>query len=162
MGNPIFPFYTKILAKESRAGSLRQIALPWGLCYNKPSNKTGRKYPRMKMQTINGVLVAVLDAETLRTEQDALDRIGEISYVHQADRVVIPAEALDPAFFQLRSGLAGAILQKFVNYGVRVAIVGDFLGYTSKALQDFIRESNQWKQVYFAATEEEALQKLSD
>ncbi|HPJ02249.1 MAG TPA: DUF4180 domain-containing protein [Candidatus Limiplasma sp.] len=115
----------------------------------------------MKIQTINGVPVAVLDAETIHTEQDALDRIGEISYVHQADRAVIPAEALDPAFFQLRSGLAGAILQKFVNYGVRVAIAGDFSGYTSKALRDFIRESNQGRQVYFAATVEEALQRLS-
>ena len=49
------------------------------------------------------------------------------------------------------------MLQKFVNYQMRLAIVGDFSHYTSKPLQDFIRESNQGRQVGFWSTEEEAL-----
>ncbi len=112
--------------------------------------------------TENGVPIAILDtADTLHTVQDALDRIADIGYTHQADRAVVPAEVLDPAFFQLRSGLAGAILQKFVNYGVRIAIVGDFTAYESKALQQFIAESNQGKQVNFVATQAEAIAKLT-
>lgn len=116
----------------------------------------------MKRITSNGVPVVILDAtDTLHTEQDALDRIADIGYTHQADCAVVPQEALDPAFFQLHTGLAGAILQKFVNYGVRLAIVGDFSMYESKALQQFILESNQGRQVYFAATEEQAIAKLT-
>ena len=37
--------------------------------------------------------------------------------------------------------IAGDILQKFVNYGIKFAIFGDFTGYTSKPLKDFIYES---------------------
>ena len=53
--------------------------------------------------------------------------------------------------------LATVRLQKFVNYQMRLGIVGDFSGYTSKPLHDFIRESNQGRQVCFLPTEEEAL-----
>ena len=64
-------------------------------------------------------------------------------------------------FFILSSGLAGEVLQKFVNYGMKVAIVGDYSRYTSKPLQDFIRESNRGKTVFFVSSESEALEKLA-
>lgn len=115
----------------------------------------------MMIRTVNGVRVAVLDvADTLQSEQDALDLIAEIGYTYEMDRAVIPAEVLSPTFFDLRGGLAGGILQKFVNYGIRVAIVGDFSAYSSKALRDFMFESNKGGHVYFAATEEDALVRI--
>jgi len=60
-------------------------------------------------------------------------------------------ERLDPAFFQLRTGLAGEILQKFVNYRVRLAILGDFTqpAADSTALRDLIRESNSGRTTWF-------------
>ena len=64
-------------------------------------------------------------------------------------------------FFILSSGLAGEVLQKFVNYGMKVAIVGDFSRYTSKPLQDFLRESYLCKTVFFVSSESEALEKLA-
>ena len=57
--------------------------------------------------------------------------------------------------------MAGEILQKFINYGGKIAIYGDFSHYTSKPLKDFIFESNKGKDVFFVATKEEAIQKIS-
>jgi len=47
-----------------------------------------------------------------------------------------------------------------VNYRMKLAIVGDFSRYTSKSLQDFIRESNRGNQVFFTDTVEAALRRL--
>ena len=44
------------------------------------------------------------------------------------------------------------ILQKFITYGVRFAIYGDFSNYTSKPLKDFMYESNRGKDIYFQPT----------
>jgi hypothetical protein len=75
--------------------------------------------------------------------QGAVDVIGE-AWEQQADLLVIPVERLAPEFFRLSSGLAGEVLQKFVNYGYRVAIIGDVEAHlaASAALRDFVRESN--------------------
>ena len=61
----------------------------------------------------------------------------------------------------LSTGLAGEILQKFVNYGGRIAIYGDYSHYTSKPLKDFIYESNNGKDVFFVSSLEEAVEKLT-
>ena len=65
-------------------------------------------------------------------------------------------------FFILSSGLAGEVLQKYVNYHFKLAIWGDFSHYTSKPLHDFIYESNQGNDFFFVASQEEALRKLAE
>jgi hypothetical protein len=70
--------------------------------------------------------------------------------------VAVPAAALAPAFFDLKTGLAGECLQKVSNYRRHLAILGDFSEVGSKSLRDFIGESNKTGQVVFAATLEEA------
>jgi hypothetical protein len=89
-------------------------------------------------------------------ESDALDIIGE-AFGAGADLVVIPASRLGPEFFRLSTGLAGAMLQKFTNYQMRVAIVGDIAGYLERSapLSDFVRESNRGGQVRFLASDAE-------
>ena len=64
-------------------------------------------------------------------------------------------------FFVLSTCLAGEILQKFINYGVRFAIYGDFSKYTSKPLKDFMYESNKGKDIYFQPTVKLAIKKLA-
>ncbi|PHD99048.1 hypothetical protein COF43_15045 [Bacillus toyonensis] len=63
-------------------------------------------------------------------------------------------------FFDLKTGLAGDILQKFINYKVKIAIVGDFSMYTSKSLKDFIYECNKGNNIFYLATEQQAIEKL--
>lgn len=93
--------------------------------------------------------------------QDALDLLATVQYETNATRWAISKEAFTSDFFLLRTGLAGSILQKFTTYQAKVAIVGDFTGYTSNALRDFLYESNKGNQTFFVATIEEAVQKLS-
>lgn len=102
--------------------------------------------------TSDGVIVAV--------EQDALT-IMEEAAVYNTANIILHQENIAPEFFDLKSGLAGAVLQKFVNYHMRVAIVGDFTSVSSTSLRAFIVESNRGSQVFFVESVDAALQKLS-
>lgn len=91
----------------------------------------------------------------------AMDLLAAVRYETGCSAMVLPKSCLDESFFRLSSGLAGEVLQKFVNYQMRLAIVGDFSHYTSKPLKDFIYESNQGAQVGFWPTEKAALDWLN-
>ena len=67
--------------------------------------------------------------------------------------IVIPMQRLDPDFFDLRTGVAGTMLQKFVTYRFRVAVLGDFaeLASKSESLQAFIVEQNRGGAIWFLA-----------
>lgn len=116
----------------------------------------------MNIEKLNDT-VAILRTEELlvSTPQEAMEVIATARYETGCKALIIPKTALAEDFFKLSTGLAGEVLQKFVNYGMRVAIVGDFSHYTSKPLQDFIRESNRGKTVFFVSTQDQALEKLS-
>jgi hypothetical protein len=92
--------------------------------------------------------------------EEGTDLLGNLFY-QGIDRAIIHSANITPAFFDLKTGIAGEILQKFTNYRVRLAIVGNFKSYTSKSLHDFIYESNKSKQVNFVASTQEALERLS-
>lgn len=93
--------------------------------------------------------------------QTALDVMMNVCVAHdEIHTLVFEKESLPEAFFDLRTNIAGEILQKFTNYRFRVAFVGDYAGYTSKALRDFIYESNKGNSVFFVETLEQALECL--
>ncbi len=98
------------------------------------------------------VLVWPTDAPVVATEQDALDLIGNAGY-QGARWAAVPVERLAPEFFVLRTRLAGAIVQKFAQYGVRLAVVGEIpaTADTGTALRDFVRECNRGTQTWFVA-----------
>jgi hypothetical protein len=96
------------------------------------------------------------------TIDNALDVIGD-AFGTGAEVVVIPVERLDPAFFDLRTGIAGELLQKFVNYRLRLVILGD-VGErvaASNAFRDLVRESNRGRQVWFVADRAELAKRLT-
>jgi hypothetical protein len=111
----------------------------------------------------NNVRIAVVESDTLVVTdgQSALDLVATVDYGHGTQRVIIPKSAICEDFFKLSTGIAGEVAQKFVNYGFRIAIVGDFSGYTSNPLRDYIYECNSGRHINFAATEEEATRRLS-
>lgn len=118
----------------------------------------------IKTITVGGVAAAVIERETavITDVQSALDVMMTAKYECGTHRIAIQKEALAEDFFILSTGLAGEILQKFTNYGVKCAIYGDFSRYTSKPLRDFIRESNRrGTDVLFAAGRREALEWLA-
>lgn len=102
----------------------------------------------------------VADAVVITNAEDGLNLLGNL-YYQGFDNIVVYEQNLTPAFFDLKTGIAGEILQKFSNYRVRLAIVGDFAAYQSKSIRDFIFESNKAAHINFVASLDEALTKLS-
>lgn len=110
-----------------------------------------------------GVSIAVVrsDEPVITDAGSALDLMMSVAYNDGCDRIMINKEAVAEDFFCLRTGIAGEILQKFANYHKKIAIVGGFGGYDSKALHDFIYECNTGGSIFFSANEAEAMDKLS-
>lgn len=119
----------------------------------------------MSIETItaNGKTIAVItgNEQVITDVQSALDLIMTAKYEAITDLLAVDKEAIVEDFFILSRGLAGEILQKFINYHAKIAIFGDFSKYTSKPLRDFMCESNNGKDVFFAPTLEDAVQMLT-
>ena len=115
-----------------------------------------------EIAVIDGVAVlrCAADGPLLDGEQAALDLVGEA--LGRAELLVVPVARVAPAFFALASGVGGAVVQKFVNYRLRLAIVGDVDEYVagSTALRDFVRECNRGTQTWFVADETELAARL--
>jgi hypothetical protein len=111
----------------------------------------------------NDVEIAVVSTnELLITDvQSALDFIATLNFEAGCDCIILNKSAICEDFFNLKTGFAGEILQKFINYHIKIAIVGDFTVYSSKSLQDFIYESNNGKDIFFLSNEKQAIEKLS-
>lgn len=102
----------------------------------------------------------ISDGIIITTPNDGLELMVNL-YYQDFDKIILHAKNISSAFFDLKTGIAGEILQKFSTYRVRLAIVGDFNLYTSKSLKDFIYESNKLKQINFVDTTTEAINALS-
>lgn len=111
----------------------------------------------------NGIVCAVINSNELviKDAQTALAVLMSAKYDIGTKNIVIDKKLIVEDFFILSKGLAGEILQKHVNYGGRIAIYGDYTGYTSKPLKDFIYESNKGKDVFFVVTQDEAVDMLT-
>lgn len=98
----------------------------------------------------------------LRDERDAIELIGQTRSL-AATWVAIPLDLLTPEFFDLRTGVAGAILQKFAQYSVGLALVGDYAAHAaaSTALRDLIRESNRGRACWFVASLDELRDRMA-
>ena len=110
----------------------------------------------------NNIEVAVIrcDELVITDVPSALDFVMTVKYETGCNNIAINKEAIIDDFFVLRTCLAGEILQKFINYGVRFAIYGDFTRYTSKPLKDFIYESNRGNDIFFQPTASLAVDRL--
>ena len=112
----------------------------------------------IKIHTIDDRKIAeiISDDIVLQTVEDAVDLIGNMSY-QGFGKLIIHEENIISDFFELKNKIAGNILQKFSQYSMPLAIIGDFEKYESKSLNDFIFESNKGKQINFVTTIEDGL-----
>ncbi len=110
---------------------------------------------------INGIKLAeiVSDELLIKNVQNALDILVNI-YYQDIDNIILHEKNITFDFFDLKNKMAGDILQKFSNYRVKLAIVGDFSKYISKSVHDFIYESNKLGHINFVASLEEAKQRF--
>lgn len=111
----------------------------------------------------NGIEIAHVESEKviITDVQSAVDFIATVRYETGCDRVILNKDAITEDFFELSTRIAGEVLQKFINYYMKIAILGDFSIYKSKSLKDFIYESNKGKNIFFLSTMEQAIEKLS-
>jgi len=115
----------------------------------------------MTTKTINNKVVLVnSDVPIITDGQSALDFVVNIGYEHDCRDIAVYKSVIAEDFFKLSTGIAGEVAQKIVNYGYRLAIIGDFSGYTSKPLHDFIYECNKGGHLYFVSDEGEAVRML--
>lgn len=96
------------------------------------------------------VYVAASEGAPLNSEADAMDLMSE-AFSNNARLVALPVSRLDPEFWRLSSRVLGLFAQKFANYHVRLAILGDMTDKvaSSEALRDFIRETNRGPMLWF-------------
>ena len=117
----------------------------------------------MRIDEKSGTRVLILAAggPAVSTPDDAADLVGD-AWAHAASVVAVPVERLDPAFFDLSSGVAGGIAQTLVDYRLRLAVVGDITQHVeaSGALRDFVWESNRGAHVWFVPDEAALVAKL--
>lgn len=115
----------------------------------------------IKMIQVIGKNIAeiISDKIIIRETQDALDIMADAAW-QGAEGLILSAGHFIPTFFDLKTGIAGDILQKFSTYNMRLAIIGDFSAIKSKSLTDFIFESNKYGRISFVSSREKAIEKL--
>lgn len=116
--------------------------------------------PVLKLVEVAGVLVAELEDGIVDGERAAVDLVGNASF-SGARFVLLAADQLAAEFFDLSSGLAGAVLQKFSTYRLGLVIVGYDSRAASDSLLALIRESNRGDSVWFVADRDEALARIT-
>src|SRR5690349_1061734 len=106
----------------------------------------------MSLLTWGDKQVLTLDPEgpEIDNPQHATDLIGEAAFSGAA-MIAVPVSRLGSAFFQLRTGLAGEIVQKAVNYRLQLAVIGDISEHlaASNAFRDWVREANGGRDIWF-------------
>lgn len=111
----------------------------------------------MRIISVNGEKAAVVSPDVkLNTPEEVLDRMGE-AWFEGCAGMIVPEECFPESFFDLKTGFAGEVLQKFSNYRMKIAVIGDFSAYTSRSLRDFIYECNNGGRVFFKGSEEEGV-----
>ena len=110
---------------------------------------------------VSGYKIAeVVSADVVvNTTRDALDLMATAQY-GGADCLILCERHLPAEFFDLKTGLAGEILQKYANYRMKLVIIGEF-AFKSESLKAFMLESNRGRQVAFVPDRETALVKAS-
>lgn len=89
----------------------------------------------------------------ITSEADVLELFGKM---YGYSKLMLRQEQLAPAFFDLSSGLAGAVLQKLVNYKIKTAFIVDMNVIKSEKFKEMAAEANQGQQFRFFASEEGA------
>jgi hypothetical protein len=113
--------------------------------------------------TVYGTAVMVCSPDGIPVDTDGVtaDLVGE-AIGQRVDVVVVPAERLTDDFFDIPTGVAAALTQKFSTYGLRVAVVGDLTPRIAAdaSLRDWVEAADQGGEVWFCQTFEDFQSRL--
>lgn len=89
-------------------------------------NQDAKEKEKMNYQiveVVNSKYIELISAITpLSTEKDALDLVS-LSMEHGTNLLMVHYPVLSQDFFKLKTGVAGAIIQKLINYNIKAAAV---------------------------------------
>ncbi len=109
------------------------------------------------VRTVAGarVLRCSADGPLLDGDASAVDLVG--TALGRADVVAVPVGRIAPAFFALRTGVAGAVVQRFATYRLHLGVVGDVADrvVASTALRDLVREAYRGHRIWFVVDDDE-------
>ncbi len=116
------------------------------------------------ISTVAGVRVLRCAADGPVLDGDAAAVVLVGAALGRADVVAVPVARIAPAFFALRTGVAGAVVQKFATYRLHLVVVGDVAGRVAAgaALRNYVREANRGRQTWFVADAAELEARLRD
>ncbi|KUJ56144.1 DUF4180 domain-containing protein [Chryseobacterium aquaticum] len=117
----------------------------------------------IKEHNTNDIRIAeiISDEVLIQDTESALDLLGNV-YYQGFDKIILHQENIIPSFFDLKTKIAGDILQKFAQYRMPIGIIGDFSKYQSNSLKEFIYETNKVGHNYFGGSREGALQHFAN
>lgn len=101
-------------------------------------------------------VVSRTSEQFILTAQDFLDLLA-LGGEHGANLFVLEDVNFTAGFYDLKTGLAGEVLQKLSNYNCRLAIVGMFAMVRSERFRELMSESNKGAQLRFAGRREEIM-----
>ena len=114
----------------------------------------------MEVKVHNFKIIEFISNEIiLNNPQDLLD-LMTLAGEKDANKIILHENNINPDFFELKTGFAGEVLQKAVNYHIKLGIIGDFNKVTSKSLKSLIVESNNGNQFFFVSNTIEAVERL--
>lgn len=96
------------------------------------------------------VLLVGDEGAPVASEHDVNGLLGD-AMSEDAHVIAVPVSRLNAQFFELKTGFAGSWAQKSVNYGLKLAVIGDISAETtaSRSLADWVREANAGKDIWF-------------
>ncbi|WP_294464216.1 DUF4180 domain-containing protein [uncultured Anaerofustis sp.] len=120
----------------------------------------------MKIYNINknNKNISVIESEDILINDvdSGLDFAMEVSNMTGISNIIINKEAVDDILFDLKNKILGELLQKYINYNIKFAVIGDFSKFKSKALNDFIYESNNGRNFFFLEDINTAVEKMTE
>lgn len=90
----------------------------------------------------NKYIEFVSDLRKLSSEQDVLDYISKCME-NDVYTIILHSNVLSEDFFNLKTGLAGMALQKFINYNVKVAVIIEDEEKLNERFKEMIMEANK-------------------
>jgi hypothetical protein len=91
----------------------------------------------------------------IRKPADILELVGV-----GVGRAILLDSQLHEDFFDLSTGVAGEVVQKCVNYGIRVAVISTSVAERSTHFRQFAQESTRHGRFVFARSMDEALARI--
>jgi len=114
------------------------------------------------VKPVEGLDIAVVNADDvlLKDEDTANQLFVSIKTQGGTSLIAINQEAFPTKFWDPTTGFPGRVLDRLIQNGMKMAVVGDFNAYADGPFLDFMAEANNGFNLFFVADEDTAAARL--